>query len=61
MKIGEAVAHNGILSFAGLPSTANKPLRFEFTQIDQNNADLKLLNTPVEQHPWTLERVRRPD
>ena len=61
LKIGEAAAHSDVLSFAGSQSTNSKLLHFEFKEIDQNKADLKLLNTPVEQHPWKLERVRRPD
>ena len=61
LKVGEAVAHNDFLSFAGSQSSDSKPVRFEFKEIDQNKADLKLLNTPVEQHPWTLERVQRPN
>jgi hypothetical protein len=61
LKVGEAVAHNDVLSFAGSQSSDSKPVRFEFKEIDQNKADLKLLNTPVEQHPWALERVQRPD
>jgi len=61
LKIGETVAHNDVLSFAGSQSSDSKPVRFEFKEIDQNKADLKLLNTPVEQRPWSLERARRPD
>jgi hypothetical protein len=61
LKVGEAVAHNDVLSFAGSQSSDSKLVRFEFKEIDQNKADLKLLNTPVEQHPWALERVQRPD
>ncbi len=61
LKIGEAVAHDDVLSFAGSQSSDHKPVRFELKEIDQNKANLKLLNTPVEQHSWALERVRRPD
>ena len=61
MKIGETVAHNDVLSFAGSQSGDHKPVRFEFKEIDQNKADLRLLNTPVEQHPWSLQRVPRAD
>lgn len=61
LKIGEAFAHDDVLSFAGAQSGDHKPVRFELREIDQNKSDLKLLNTPVEQHPWVLERVRRSD
>lgn len=61
LKIGDMVAHNDVLSFSGSQPSDSKSVRFELKEIDQNKADLKLLNTPVEQHPWVLERVQRTD
>ena len=59
LKIGQASLHNGVLDFTASQATSGKPLHFEFKQSGQDKADLKLLGTPVEQHPWPLEKVRQ--
>lgn len=61
LKISQSVVHSDILSFAAAQSSDGKLLHFEFKETGQNKADLKLLGTPVEQHPWPLERLQRPD
>lgn len=59
LKIGEATMHNGILDFSASQPTVSKALHFEFKQTGPEKADLKLLGTPVEQHPWPMEKVRQ--
>lgn len=60
-RISGVALHNGVLSFDGSQRADGRVTHFEFRQADQNKADLKLRNTPVEQHPWSLEKVRRTD
>lgn len=59
LKISEAAMHNGTLDFSASQSTATKSIHFEFKQTAQDKANLKLLGTPVEQHPWPMEKVRQ--
>jgi hypothetical protein len=57
-KISHAGIANNVLSFTGSQRPDGSFTQFEFKQTEQERADLKLLNTPVEKHPWQLVKVR---
>ena len=59
-KINEASAQQNILSFKGSTRPDGTFSRFELTQTESDKAELKLLDTPVAEHPWHLVRVHRP-
>jgi hypothetical protein len=58
-KIGEAVAEHNTVSFRGSRRPDGKCARFELKQIAPDKAELKLLDTPVEEHPWQLVKVQK--
>jgi hypothetical protein len=58
-KITEAIVKQNILSFNGAKRPNGGFARFELKRIDLNNAQLKLLETPVEEHPWPLVNVQK--
>jgi hypothetical protein len=55
--INHASIANNVLSFSGSQRPDGSFMQFEFKQTEQDTADLKLLNTPVEKHPWQLVKV----
>ena len=55
--ISQASADQSVLSFRGSARPDGSYTKFEFRQTEQNKAELKLLGTPVEKHPWHLARV----
>jgi hypothetical protein len=59
-KITEAVVKQNILSFNGSKRQNGTFTRFELTQTDVDKAQLKLLETPVEDHPWQLMKIHKP-
>jgi hypothetical protein len=56
--ISHAAVANGVLSFNGSQRPDGSFTHFELKQTDQSKADLKLLNTPVEKHPWLLVKAQ---
>ena len=60
-RIGEAVAEHNTLSFRGSQRPDGSFARFELRQIAPDKAELKLLDTPVEEHPWQLVKVQKPE
>jgi hypothetical protein len=59
-KISEALAQQNVLSFKGSKRPDGTFSRFELTQTESDKAELKLLDTPVADHPWHLIRVQKP-
>ena len=59
-KINEASAQQNILSFKGSKRPDGTSSRFELSQTDSDKAELKLLDTPVADHPWQLVGVQKP-
>lgn len=59
-KISDATARQNTLSFDGSKRPDGSFARFELKETGLNEAQLKLLNTPVEEHPWQLVRVQEP-
>jgi len=57
-KVGHAAVANGVLSFHGSQRPDGTPTLFELKQTEEGKADLKLLNTPVEKHPWPLVKAQ---
>ena len=57
-KVSHAAVANGILSFNGSQRPDGTPTLFELKQTEEAKADLKLLNTPVEKHPWLLLKAQ---
>lgn len=57
-KIGHASAKQNILSFHGSERPDGTFTRFELKETERDKAELKLLDTPVEEHPWQLVRVQ---
>ena len=58
-KIGEAVVEHNTVSFRGSQRPDGSFARFELRQIAPDKAELKLLDTPVEEHPWHLVKVQK--
>ena len=58
-KISNAVAHDEILSFNGSKRPDGSFARFEVTESGPDKAELKLLDTPVEKHPWRLVKSKQ--
>ena len=56
--ISHASIANGILSFNGSQRPDGTSTHFELKQTEAGKADLKLLNTPVEKHPWLLVKAQ---
>ncbi len=57
-KISHAAVANGVLSFNGSQRPDGSSTFFELKQTEEGKADLKLLNTPVEKHPWLLLKAQ---
>jgi hypothetical protein len=60
-KIGEAVAEHNTVSFRGSQRPDGRFTRFEIRQTAPDKAELKLLETPVEEHPWQLVKMQKPE
>ena len=60
-KIGDAVAEHNSVSFHGSQRPDGRFARFELREITPDKAELKLLDTPVEKHPWQLVKVQKPE
>jgi hypothetical protein len=58
-KITNAVANRNMLSFNGSKRPDGSSTRFELTQTAPDKAELKLLDTPVEKHPWLLVKSQK--
>jgi hypothetical protein len=59
-KITQATAQQNVLSFNGARRPDGTFARFELTQTDSDEAELKLFDTPVADHPWQLVKVQKP-
>jgi len=57
-KVDHAAVGNGVLSFNGSKRPDGSVTHFELKQTEEGKADLKLLNTPVEKHPWPLVKAQ---
>jgi hypothetical protein len=57
-KMGEAVVEHNTVSFRGSQRPDGRFTRFELRQTAPDKVELKLLETPVEEHPWQLEKCR---
>lgn len=57
-QLSHAAVANGILSFSGSQRPDGSFTQFELKQTEEGKADLKLLNTPVEKHPWPLVKAQ---
>ena len=60
-RIGDAVAEHNTVSFHGSQRPDGRFVRFELKEIAPDKAELKLLGTPVEEHPWQLVKVQKPE
>jgi hypothetical protein len=60
-RIDDAVVEHNTVSFHGSQRPDGGFVRFELREIDPGKAELKLLGTPVEEHPWQLVRVQKPE
>ena len=58
-KISAAVANGNVLSFDGARRPDGSVPRFELNETAPGKAELKLLDTPVEKHPWLLARTQK--
>src|SRR5215469_3771631 len=56
--ISHAAVANGVLSFNGSQRPDGSFTHFELRQTEEGKADLKLLNTAVEKHPWLLVKAQ---
>jgi len=56
--ISHAAVANGVLSFNGSQRPDGSFTHFELKQTEEGKADLKLLNTAVEKHPWLLVKAQ---
>jgi len=59
-KIADASAVQNVLAFKGSRRPDGSFSRFELTQTESDKAELKLLDTPVADHPWQLVKVHEP-
>jgi len=59
-KITEATVKQDVLAFNGSKRQNGTSAQFELMPTDLDKAQLKLLETPVESHPWQLIRVQKP-
>jgi len=58
-QISDAVIQQSTLSFKGAKRQDGTFARFEMKLTDANHAELRLMNTPVAEHPWLLERNQK--
>jgi len=56
-EIRAALATGNILSFNGAKRPDGSNPRFELKETGTDKAELKLLDTPVEKHPWLLAKT----
>lgn len=56
-NVSDAVAKQDTLSFNGGKRPDGMPTRFELTLVGTGEAQLKLLGSPVENHPWQLAKA----
>jgi hypothetical protein len=59
--IGEVAVEHNTVSFRGSQRPDGRFARFELRQIAPDKAELKLLDTPVEKHPWQLVKMQKPE
>jgi hypothetical protein len=59
-KISSASAKQDILSFNGAKRPDGTFARFELKEMGEGKGELKLLDTPVADHPWQLVKPRKP-
>jgi pimeloyl-ACP methyl ester carboxylesterase len=59
-KISSTSAEHNVLSFNGAKRPDGTFARFEIKETGEGKGELKLLDTPVADHPWQLVRVRKP-
>ena len=59
-KITDAIVKQNILSFIGSKRPNGTVAQFELIRTDLDKAQLKLMDTPVEDHPWQLVKVQKP-
>jgi hypothetical protein len=57
-KISEPVAQQNVLSFEESKHPDGTFARFELKRTGLNKAELRLLDTPVADHPWQLVKVQ---
>jgi hypothetical protein len=60
-RIGDAAVEHNTVSFRGSQRPDGRFVRFELREIAPGKAELKLLGTPVEEHPWQLVKVQKPE
>lgn len=60
-KITHACVEDAVLSFQGALQPNGKSPRFELKETGRGQGELKLLDTPVEQHPWILVKKEKPE
>jgi pimeloyl-ACP methyl ester carboxylesterase len=60
-RISDATAEQKTLSFRGAKRPDGTFAGFEMNETSEGNAELKLLDTPVADHPWQLVKVRKPE
>lgn len=58
-KISGAAAHGGTLSFHGAGRPNGNFSRFQFKLTGNDTGELKLMDTPVEKHPWQLVKTNK--
>ena len=60
-KISDATAVQNVLSFKGAKRPDGTFARFELSETGEGKGQLKLLDTPVADHPWQLVKVQKPE
>ena len=60
-KISAATANDNVLSFNGAKRPDGSAPRFQLNEIAPDKAELKLIDTPVEKHPWLLAKTQKAD
>jgi hypothetical protein len=56
-KISEPVVKQNVLSFQGSKNSDGSSARFDLKLTGSNTAELRLLGSPVADHPWPLVKV----
>jgi hypothetical protein len=59
--ISSTSAEQNILSFNGAKRPDGTFARFELKETGEAKGELKLLDTPVADHPWQLVKPRKPE
>lgn len=57
-NVSDSVVKQNTLSFNGGKRPDGTPTRFELTLVGNSVAQLKLLGSPVENHPWQLAKAQ---